>query len=356
MRTAERVRVGTAKCGANPIRWRSRNGPTRTGQCGPYTRRALSLPGRNSRRRPVRGPVRALAYAGLAAALAAPAVRKRLRLPAAVTLGATIAGPFGLAVLRPRTKTRDAMLFGLQMWAFAVAHELPYDNPERLRRRLRIRYPIAADRVIGAGRLPNVRLQRALSRPGRATALDRLLSFAHWAWFFEPHLCLVWILARRQPQFARAARQLAAVYDLGCLVYYLVPTAPPWWASEEGYTPEEVHRVMIEVGEEVWGDVWPTLYGTLGGNPWAAMPSLHFSSSLMAAILLAETDPVAGAVGWGYALTLGFALVYLGEHYAIDLIAGAALVALVRRGEPYLEPAALRFSAALQKLEGLAGP
>ena len=43
----------------------------------------------------------------------------------------------------------------------------------------------------------------------------------------------------------------------------------------------------------------------------------------------------------GYALTLGFALVYLGEHYVIDLVAGAALVALVRRGEPLAEPLAL---------------
>jgi membrane-associated phospholipid phosphatase len=314
------------------------------------------MPGRKTRRRPARAPVRTLAAAGLVAAFVVPAVRKRWRVPAAMTVAVTAVGPIALAVLRPRTKTRDAVIFALQMWAFAVAHELPYDDPEQLRRRLRIRYPIAADRFLGAGRLPNVRLQKALSRPGRATVLDRLLSFAHWAWFFEPHLCLIWIQARRQPHFARSARQLAAVYDLGCLVYFLVPTAPPWWASQEGYTPEEVRRVMIEVGEEVWGDAWPTLYGTLGGNPWAAMPSLHFATSLMAAMLLSETNGVAGAVGWGYALTLGFALVYLGEHYAIDLIAGAALVALVRLGEPHLEPAALRFSAALQNLERLAGP
>ena len=314
----------------------------------------LSLPGRKTRRSPARGTVRALAAAGLAAAFAVPTVRKRLRLPTAVTVGATASGPLWLAVLLPRTKTRDAALFALQMWAFAVAHELPYDDPERARGRLRIKYPIAADRLLGAGRLPNVRLQEALSRPGRATALDHLLSFAHWAWFFEPHLCLIWIVARRQPHFARAARQMAAVYDIGCLMYFLVPTAPPWWASEKGHTPEEVRRVMIEVGEEVWGDTWPTLYGTLGGNPWAAMPSLHFATSLMAAILLDEVNPIAGAAGFGYAATLGFALVYLGEHYLIDVIAGAALVALVRRGEPHLEPAAMRFSEMVQRLEGLA--
>jgi membrane-associated phospholipid phosphatase len=314
----------------------------------------LYSPGRKTRRRPARGPVRALAAAGIIAAVAAPLVRKRLRLPAAATVAATAAGPIGLAVLRPRTKTRDAVLFGMQMWAFAVAHELPYDNPERLRERLRIRYPIAADRFLGRGRLPNVRLQRGLSRPGRTTTLDRMLSFAHWAWFFEPHLCLIWIQARRQPHFARSARQMAGVYDLGCVLYALVPTAPPWWASEEGHTPEKVDRRMIEVGEDVWGETWPVLYGTLGGNPWAAMPSLHFATSMMAAILLSETGPVAGALGWSYAATLGFALVYLGEHYLIDLIAGAALVAFVRSAEPVLEPLALRLSGAIQRLEDAA--
>ncbi len=56
---------------------------------------------------------------------------------------------------------------------------------------------------------------------------------------------------------------------------------------------------MVEVGEGTWGRAWPKLYQSLGGNPWAAMPSLHFATSLLAAILLAETGPVAGRRGLG---------------------------------------------------------
>jgi membrane-associated phospholipid phosphatase len=308
--------------------------------------------------------------AALIGAFAVPFTRRRLRIPAPVTVGATAAGPLALAVLLPRTKTRDAAIFALQMWAFTVIHEMPYDDPDRLRRRLRVRYPIRVDRVLGLGELPTVRLQRTFSRPGQVTALDRVLAITHWAWFIEPHLALLWILVRGEPRFARAAWQMAAAYDLGCAGYFAVPTAPPWWAAEEGYMAEEVgradakvvadvklprvRRVMVEVGERTWGRAWPRLYESLGGNPWAAMPSLHFTTSVLAAILLSETGPVPGAVGWGYALTLGFALVYLGEHYAIDLVAGAALVALVRRGEPRAEPLALRVSAAIQRLERLA--
>ncbi|MDQ3759617.1 MAG: phosphatase PAP2 family protein, partial [Actinomycetota bacterium] len=103
-----------------------------------------------------------------------------------------------------------------------------------------------------------------------------------------------------------------------------------------------------------WGRAWPKLYDSFNGNPWAAFPSLHFGSSLMGALLLHETGPRAGAVGGAYAAILGFALVYLGEHYVTDLVAGAALVAAVRLGEPLAEPLMMRVSAGLQELERIA--
>jgi membrane-associated phospholipid phosphatase len=322
------------------------------------------------RRKPsasLRFAVRATAGAALAAAIVVPHVRRRLRVPPAVTVAAVAAGPVALAVLRPRTNRRDVALFALQMWAFGVAHEVPYDDPARLRRRLRINYPIAADRVLGGGELPGVRLQRA--RRGGVSFADRFLSIVHWAWFFEPYASLLWILTKREAEFPRAARQMAATYDIGCAIYFAVPTAPPWWAAEEGYLrpgPERIaaevaaedapplRRLMVDVGERTWGRAWPRMYETLGGNPWAAMPSLHFATSLLAALLLSERSRVAGAAGWAYAGTLGFALVYLGEHYVTDLIAGAALVALVRRGEPFVEPLALALSDSIQRLERIA--
>jgi membrane-associated phospholipid phosphatase len=313
------------------------------------------------------------AVTAIVASVGLPLVRRRLRLPRAAVAAAAAMGPVGVAVLFPRTKLRDAALYAMQMWAFTVIHELPYDDPERLRARLRIRYPIGADVALGLGELPNLRLQRLLSRPGRVTLLDRALATVHWAWFFEPHVALAWILVWRNESFARSARQLAGAFDLGCAVYYAVPTPPPWWAAENGYIAEELarrsaaregevaeaetvrlRRVMVEVGEQVWGKAWPGLYDALGGNPWAAMPSLHFATSLLAAILLAEAAPGAGAVGYAYAGALAVALVYLGEHYLVDLLAGVALVGIVRLGEPLAEPAALRVSAAIQRLERIA--
>ncbi|MFI5027659.1 MAG: phosphatase PAP2 family protein [Solirubrobacterales bacterium] len=268
-----------------------------------------------------------------------------------MTVAACVGGPLALAVLRPRSPRRDVALFALQMWGFTVVHELPFDDPDRLRSRLRTRYPIAIDRMLGFGSLPNVRLQRALARVRGVGMLNRFLTWVHWLWFLEPYLALLFILVRHPERFPRAARRLAAVFDAGCVIYFAAPTAPPWWSSEEGLTGEPVRRIMEEVGKDFWGGAWPRMYRALGGNPWAAMPSLHFATALAAADSLAEAGTVPGAIGWGYALTLGFALVYLGEHYVTDLAAGAALVGAVHGAEPLAEPLVLGVNRGLQRLE-----
>ncbi|MFN8159556.1 MAG: phosphatase PAP2 family protein [Solirubrobacterales bacterium] len=312
---------------------------------------------RRSRTRPspvLRAAVRAGAGACLLAAAAVPFVRRRRRIPVTATIVACVSGPLAIAVLRPRSKPRDVALFAGQMWAFTAIHELPYDDPERLRRRLLTRYPIAVDRRIGLGRLPNARLQSALSERRFSGALDRVLSWVHWLWFIEPYLALIVILVRHNERFPRAARQMAAAFDIGCAAYFLVPTAPPWWASEQGVTSDPVRRIMVGVGEETWGPAWESMYGALGGNPWAAMPSLHFGTALLAALLLTEAGPKEGALGWGYAGALGFALVYLGEHYVTDLLAGALLVAAVRRGEPLAEPVVEGVNRVIRRLEAIA--
>jgi membrane-associated phospholipid phosphatase len=303
----------------------------------------------------LRTAVRAGAAAAIGAAVAVPLLRKRARLPAPGTVAACAAGPLGLAVLWPRSRKRDVAMYALQMWAFTMVHELPYDDPDRLRARLRIRYPLLADRFVGRGRLPGARLQRRLARVRGVAVLDRLLTWVHWLWFVEPYAALAFILVRHPERFPTAARRLAAVFDAGCAVYFAVPTAPPWWAAEQGHTEgEKVRRIMEEVGRETWGSAWPKMYGALGGNPWAAMPSLHLATSACAAISLAETGRGAGAAGWGYALTLGFALVYLGEHYVTDLLAGAGLVAAAHHGESLAEPAVEAVNRRLQSLERLA--
>ena len=296
--------------------------------------------------------------------MAAPLLRRRLDARPVIVQSVAYAAPVGLCVAMPRSRARDAAVCALQMWAYLAAYKTPHDDVEVQAARVHITYPIVADRLFGLGELPSVRLQRALARHGPRgpewRALDRVLVWMHWSWFMVPHGTVAYLLVRHPERFPRAAALTYAVFNLGAGVYWLVPTAPPWYAAGasemtgEGTPEVAVRRMMVEYGEHFWRDGWGSLYSVFGGNPLAAMPSLHFATSVMAALLLAEVGPVAGALGATYTATLGFALVYLGEHYVVDLLAGAALTVAVRRLAPSVAPLAERLGRAVSALEATA--
>jgi hypothetical protein len=300
--------------------------------------------------------LRVAAWGVVAAGVAAPLVRRRLRLPPPLVATAAYAAPLALCVAVRRSRARDVATVTLHMWAYLAMYEMPNDDPEALRRRVRVRYPVLVDRALGLGELPGVRLQRALSRPGVTTRFDAVLVWTHWMWFLVPHGTMAYHLAFHRDRFPRGAALMYAVYDLGVLVYWVLPTAPPWYAARSGAIKADpaLRRLMVEHGETFWQERWEPLYSFLGGNPLAAMPSLHFATSVMAALLLSDIGPVEGAVGWTYAVLLGFALVHLGEHYVVDLLAGLGLTLAVRRLEGPLGAHVGRAGRAVALLEARA--
>src|SRR6202000_2032175 len=167
-------------------------------RCGRHALPILAdaMSGRTRPSGAVRLAVRAGAAATPGAAFALPLVRKRHRIPNPVTLAVSAAGPLAVAVLAPRTRKRDVALFAMQMWAFTVVHEMPYDDPGKRPPRLYPRSPIQVDERIGFGRLPGSRLQTMLAGRRHSAALDRFLTITHWLWVFEPYAVLSWILVR----------------------------------------------------------------------------------------------------------------------------------------------------------------
>jgi membrane-associated phospholipid phosphatase len=279
-----------------------------------------------------------------------PLLRHRLKLRAPVVSALSWPAPAAVALAAPRSPLRDAGIYGMQMWVYFAHFDMPDDNPEALMRRLKVDYPIRADRILGLGVCPTTRLQRSLGREGHVGLLEYALSAIHWSWFLVPHGTLAYILLRHREHLPRSALLMAACFDLGCVVYWTVPTAPPWWAGANGKMPP-VRRIMAEAGERFWGRLWSPLYHSLQGNPFAAMPSLHFGTSVMAARILSQVGRKHAALGWTYALALGFGLVYLGEHYVVDLLAGLALAEGLWRVAPAAEPLVGRVAEAIQRLE-----
>jgi membrane-associated phospholipid phosphatase len=247
-----------------------------------------------------------------------------------IALAASV--PAAVAGAVPRERGRAAAVWAAHMWAYKIAYEMPFDAPEELRRRLHVVFPMRADSLLAGGRTPTERLQGALRDPLAVNALDRVLAAVYAVWELEPHLALGWILLRHPDRFHAAAVSLAATYDLSLVAYWLVPTAPPWWASEkQALMGGRVKRVPPRVMRDLRGE--PLEQDDVqGANPWASMPSNHFSTAAMTAMLIADIDrrAGAGAGAWAYALALGFALVYHGEHYVVDLLAGLGLAWAVR--------------------------
>ena len=190
------------------------------------------------------------------------------------------------------------------MWAYVATYEMPNDDP-------------GGARAAGAGRAtrcaPTARSGSARRRrcgcsarsrrPARFRAWEKVLVWSHWLWFLFPHGTVAYLLLRRPEHFPRGAAQIYATFDLGLIGYWAIPTAPPWYAAaqglmDDGRTPE-LRRMMVEYGEQFWKSGWAPLYGFLGGNPLAAMPSLHFATSVTAAHVLTDSGAAGRAARLG---------------------------------------------------------
>jgi hypothetical protein len=312
---------------------------------------------RRSTRRTIRWPY--LAYA--AAVVGLSYSRRRLRLPRPPMVPVVSTVPLAVAAALPRGRSQYAATWAAYVWLFKVAWEIPYDKPEKIEPRLRIDYPIRFDRLLGAGTAPGLRLQLALRGPQQVSGLDVAMTGLHYLLWAAPHAVLGWILVCHEQRFPRAAGRLAAVYHLTTLGYWYLPTAPPWWASEqEGRMDGRLQHVSRDVGiavkERLRGEDRPSFRERRArdrkeGNPWGSMPSDALPAAAITARSLGEMNRVAGAVGWTLTALDGFVLVYLGEHYVTDLIAGLVLVELIWRGEPFLLPLVRLGNATLRGFE-----
>jgi GNAT superfamily N-acetyltransferase len=68
----------------------------------------------------------------------------------------------------------------------------------------------------------------------------------------------------------------------------------------------------------------------------------------LTAILGYARDPTYGALGWSYVALASFSVVYLGEHYLVDVLAGLAVAEAVQLAEPAFNPLARRVARRLE--------
>lgn len=196
--------------------------------------------------------------------------------------------------------------------------------------------PIKADQwLFGSDTLPTEYLQQQLCGDPCVAASDPRWYDLVLTTVYNSHfvvglgLALVLYLRNRREWISWLTRYVA-IYVAGLIVYVLYPMAPPWLASREGVLDEDIARLTGRGWRDIGlGGFHHQLAAV--GNPVAAMPSLHAGVALLVTIY--AVSRLQGRLWrWAlmaYPLSMGFMLVYYGEHYVIDLIAGWALAVAV---------------------------
>ena len=197
--------------------------------------------------------------------------------------------------------------------------------------------PIHVDEWLGGGQIPTERLQAALcGDPCLKT------SEPHWYDFFFTTVYATHFLAgltiaavlwvRSRPEWVQWMRRYLVINFGALVIYILYPMAPPWMASEEGRLDGMVSRITARGWSDVGLDrIDLILHGV--GNPVAAMPSLHAGITfLIAGYAIQRLQTPWRWLLALYPLAMCTALVYNGEHYVIDVLAGGLLATVVLVG------------------------
>lgn len=212
------------------------------------------------------------------------------------------------------------------------------------------------DRLLFFGADPVVELQAAFHRTEIAERIvngeivlrtvtdvqwyDVVGSFVYYSHFIVPPIVIgaLWLINRHQ--WVRYMRRFATLLFGACVMFVLLPTAPPWMAA--GGT----NRVGLDlaalpplsrhtgvgwryVGLGSFVEAWDT--GRDWANQVAAMPSLHSAFALFVVMFFWPWvhNPWARAAMLAYPLAMAVALAYFAEHYIVDAAAGWLLVGTV---------------------------
>jgi membrane-associated phospholipid phosphatase len=192
--------------------------------------------------------------------------------------------------------------------------------------------------LVGSGSVPTVALQHAWCGDPCVKSLpprwfDTLLTSVYASHFLVALTMAGVLWVRNRDEWVRWLRRYLSLLFSGLATYVVYPMAPPWMAARDGYLPE-VHRIT--------GRGWSSLeFHGVGlhrqtmvmwgmGNKVAAMPSLHAGIAFLVAFWFVSR--LHSPYRWLlllYPLVMSLSLVYFAEHYAVDVLVGGVLAAVV---------------------------
>lgn len=221
-----------------------------------------------------------------------------------------------------------------------LAYELMRGYADDLGTRVHVGDIVALERSIFFGHLPTQVLQNALHP---ATGIDpwavagTIFYFLHFPLPLAAGF-LLWLRRRRAYYDFVAALILLSM--AGFVTFLLLPVAPPWYAASHGFINGPDGQPAITYLKQQGFDDLARFFGfdghylfsyaiyDINPNDVAAFPSLHAAYPFLAFLFARRQF---GRVGWlvfGYAVCVWIAVVYLGDHYVVDVVGGVVYAAL----------------------------
>ena len=188
--------------------------------------------------------------------------------------------------------------------------------------------PRDIDRLISFGHDPVIEMQRRFYTPNDVKWYDVVGSITYMTHFIFPVLPLVLLRVRKRTEWLRYVRRFSLTLGIAVFTFIAFPAAPPWMAAQKGYM-DPVSRIT---GRGWWELHLKTVSRTLDRgaavlNAVAAIPSLHAGMALFVTLWFTRNSRLwIRILALGFPLVMATTLVYFGEHFLIDCIAGWAIV------------------------------
>ena len=172
------------------------------------------------------------------------------------------------------------------------------------------------------GFIPTEELQRRFFDPSHIHWYDIgavLIDFLH---FPLPLIAAFYLWIKDRHQYWKFIVALLTLSFAGFVTYLVFPAAPPWYAAQRAHLIN-VNKIVDFVVKDIgWGWDFSQIYNKLNPNQVAAMPSLHSAYPWLAFLALRNFNKKLALFFLPYPFLVWISVVYLGEHYVIDVIAG----------------------------------
>ena len=164
-----------------------------------------------------------------------------------------------------------------------------------------------------------------LSLQGALLSSDFLMTLTSWTYWLSQFavlgLALLFVYLRRNDSFLRFRNTILAANVIGLAGYIAFPTAPPRMFGEFGFVDVLAQFSSLNHGSAVV---------EFASNPYAAMPSLHAADALIVGITMAVLvrHRIFKVLWLAWPAWVAFCVMATGNHFWLDIVAGAAVAAL----------------------------